>query len=245
MNETKKPTIKDYEELIDVQYDENIGEFCITTVKDNVGNVMGDVGNVCGTVKGSVRGNVEGNVMGDVGSVWGDVGTVEGDVGSVNGNVWSTVKGDVGSVEGKVGNLQTNMTNMSKTLIPDRPIPQTLQDFFNIAWNWANRPDFERCVENNVACYYRSPDGTNACIIGAAIPDSLYDPAFEDMNLNEVFETLGIQDREDLYYRLEVLQNCHDEATDESDCIEQMRCFAEHYGLTIPEQKHHLSKAQG
>lgn len=137
---------------------------------------------------------------------------------------------------------------MSEPLVPDYPegeAPRTLQDFFTIAWRWANLPEFRRCVRYNTPsgikqCCYRSEDGRNACLIGAAIPDSRYSDNLENTVVlrTEVMMALGIafetgQSDQGLRF-LGDLQRCHDSAIDEPTVRANLRKFAGEHGLDIP-----------
>ena len=136
---------------------------------------------------------------------------------------------------------------MSEPLVPDYPegeAPRTLQDFFTIAWRWANLPEFRRCVRYNTPsgikqCCYRSEDGRNACLIGAAIPDSRYSDNLENTFVlrTEVMMALGIafdaESDQGLRF-LGDLQRCHDSAIDERTVRANLRKFAGEHGLGIP-----------
>ena len=110
------------------------------------------------------------------------------------------------------------------------PTPTTLQGVFDRAWAWVNRPNFERCVDIGGCCVYRSPDGTNACIIGCCIPDDDYNAEIEN-NLIEGIKSLffhGISAHD-----LSQLQTCHDLATTKEKTLGNLQHFAKMNNLTI------------
>lgn len=84
--------------------------------------------------------------------------------------------------------------------------PETLQDYFDIAWDWCvvqKQPPAWDDVKQ--ICLYRGPNGER-CFIGAAIPDDKYDPHFEKEPLGVVIEHLEFP----WFGALKLLQQCHD-----------------------------------
>ena len=106
-------------------------------------------------------------------------------------------------------------------------MPKTLQTYFNIAWKWANREGFTKCVSEN---------GENACLIGAAIPDCIYTSKIED-NIPSIdydwWCDLGVS-REVLDYLVD-LQCCHDENDTQKSIVNALQLFSETHNLSIPE----------
>jgi hypothetical protein len=108
-------------------------------------------------------------------------------------------------------------------------LPTTLQEFFDVAWNHAvvkkSPPSFvlmdepemllmNRDTPNNyfaVKCRYRTEDGCR-CLIGAAIPDDLYRPDFENITASVVMAELGATWEWEYFEKdkLNQLQRCHD-----------------------------------
>ena len=126
------------------------------------------------------------------------------------------------------------------TLIPDsQEVPTTLQGFFDIAWKWMHRPEAKLCKSLRTgACYNRNKANTNACIIGAAFPDSLIPPERNSIPVDCLIGILGVSKDfkflDKLRYKLMDLQICHDKAENVQDCIELLKDFAIDYSLTIP-----------
>lgn len=58
-------------------------------------------------------------------------------------------------------------------LVADHP-PYALQQAFNCIYKWLTRPGATRCIDDGPVpvCLYRNKDNTNACAIGACVPDS-------------------------------------------------------------------------
>ena len=110
------------------------------------------------------------------------------------------------------------------------PTPTTLQGVFNRAWTWVNRPNFERCTDRDGCCVYRSPDGTNACLIGCCIPDEDYRATLENIPIVAIQSLFfhGISP-----WDLSQLQKCHDLATTKENTLENLEHFARGHNLTI------------
>jgi|TARA_R110000744_G_scaffold218085_2_gene336818 hypothetical protein len=118
----------------------------------------------------------------------------------------------------------------------NQTMPTTLQGFFTRAYRWASRPEFTKCKDVYNKCRYRSDDGTNACFIGACIPDNLYHPEMEDEMLDEMLHKLGIEVDPRI---LRELQLCHDKPSAHSnmDSIKMLNYFAKKHSLKIPSIK--------
>jgi hypothetical protein len=114
-------------------------------------------------------------------------------------------------------------------------VPKTLQGFFNRAWRWAARPEFTHCTAWGT-CNYRSPDGTNACFMGACIPDKLYKPSMEGLSASGLLHRLNATLDVDVNL-LNHLQQCHDRPTRvgaTQTSIKMLREFALAHKLKIP-----------
>lgn len=63
---------------------------------------------------------------------------------------------------------------MITVLIPDHAAPLTRRACFDAAYRWALSHAYctRRHPSGKIGCYYRSPDHTNACLMGCLIPDS-------------------------------------------------------------------------
>lgn len=127
-----------------------------------------------------------------------------------------------------------------QAFIPDTVGPfNDLQTLFNYCFEWAQT--HKRCVSAGGSCYYRNRDKQypNACLIGAAIPDS-------KLGLYYMYYTIGIVPlMENVpaiaeHFKgiepivLEKLQQCHDCAFSEADTIQNLQDFAVKYNLTVP-----------
>lgn len=123
-------------------------------------------------------------------------------------------------------------------LVPDHPAPLTKQAIFDIAWKWSRA--HPRCANYNGVCFYRSPDGQNACLIGAIIPDSRYKGEFERRGIDCIYSCLS-----DLFDQeiaadpgwLCRLQKCHDRAWGGAYLVlvtEHLLAFASQNNLSIP-----------
>lgn len=87
-------------------------------------------------------------------------------------------------------------------------------------------------------CSYRSPEGL-MCVIGALIPDDLYDPKMEGVAVNgllaafpEVKRFLEVESEEDDFF-LRSLQDVHDDyvSYNTKHCLDKLRSVAVDYGL--------------
>jgi hypothetical protein len=130
---------------------------------------------------------------------------------------------------------------MTVLIKSNQKVPKTLQGFFNRAWRWASRPEFKHSLKsagNLPVCLYRSPDGTNACFIGACIPDKLYKPTMEDDSLFVILLRLDV--KVDLGL-LGGLQRCHDGTVSSPDPTKsaknRLRAYAQKHALKIPRIK--------
>ena len=127
-----------------------------------------------------------------------------------------------------------------KTLIPEsQPIPTTLQGFFDIAWKWMHREGAALCLDYKGNCVNRNNDNTNACIIGAAFPDSFIPQKRVNLCASGLIDLLNKSSDFNCLLNLKGelmdLQRCHDKAEDVKDCIELLKDFAIDYNLAIPE----------
>jgi len=103
---------------------------------------------------------------------------------------------------------------MKTILVPDHNKKLNLQDCFNIAWEWSKTHG--RCSDE-VRCYYRNEDNTNACLIGCLIPDSIIDK-LGNMSLSASVASLlanknvrYIFEKDFDHSTLYRLQACHDD----------------------------------
>ena len=127
-------------------------------------------------------------------------------------------------------------------LVEKRAEKLNLQDCFNIAWKWSDNHDL--CFERGT-CVYRNVNNTNACLLGACIPDEFVN--------SDMFGTIGqlaagcnwfydIFDSEINLLKLRGLQRCHDDLYFLEDKKEyqvkvkdNLRVFASINNLSIPE----------
>jgi hypothetical protein len=114
----------------------------------------------------------------------------------------------------------------------------TKQEIFNRVWAHAQTMTERAVVEGafgGESCRYRSPTGP--CLIGALIPDELYNPEFEGLPVSQLLND-GLLDYEifkDISRRfLDLLQACHDNAETMEEVRENLRAFAHVRSLTIP-----------
>jgi hypothetical protein len=123
---------------------------------------------------------------------------------------------------------------MTVLIKSNQKVPKTLQGFFNRAYRWAKRPEFKPCTDDSNSCAYRNDEGTNACFIGACIPDNLYKRKMEGMRLSDLLKSLDVTVNVD---KLQNLQHCHDDVVDhetKEDCIRALEDFARNNVLKIP-----------
>lgn len=118
--------------------------------------------------------------------------------------------------------------------------PKTLQGVFNRAWAWANRPEFKKCQPENAdgvkGCLYRNEDNTNCCLIGACIPDNMYEKRIETWGVTRIITMLKIE-LDFPSVTLYDLQQCHDKSASREDCIDRLKSFACDHELKIPAVK--------
>lgn len=75
----------------------------------------------------------------------------------------------------------------------------------------------ERSIDDDGRCMYRH--GARMCAVGCLIPDSMYTPAIEGLDVDElrpayldhIAKSYGIHDRVTMEYILRELQNIHDQ----------------------------------
>lgn len=118
-------------------------------------------------------------------------------------------------------------------------LPETLQDYFNIAWEHAivkqSSPSFIIDSNGSYICVYRNSSG-NRCLIGAAIPDDRYISGIEGKASTDVLPMLGLVSP--MY--IDQLQNCHDDVARQPKTQylvkvkKKLIVFAYRYFLTIP-----------
>lgn len=118
------------------------------------------------------------------------------------------------------------------------------QAIFNKAYLGLKSQGFEKSgykKGEGFFCVYRSTDGKK-CAIGHCIPDSEYDPCFENSSisvLDEILEYLGVtlgdphRKNPDISF-LEELQLAHDKSDDADEMKSWLEGFAKKYDLTIP-----------
>lgn len=119
--------------------------------------------------------------------------------------------------------------------------PLSLQDAFNRAWHWAVVEKRPRCIVDG-ACRYRSADGTNACLLGACIPDE--ELSFWRDGSGGDLRPIGVKSVEPESYErvfngtppavLNELQFCHDWASVDDELATRLTAFANRNALTIP-----------
>lgn len=81
----------------------------------------------------------------------------------------------------RLPSMEPSSSSPAPILIPDWTEPLSCQQVLDRAREWART--HERCVLGHVhdeRCLYRSEDRTNACLMGAHIPDALYTRAMEN-----------------------------------------------------------------
>lgn len=124
-------------------------------------------------------------------------------------------------------NTETNVPKM----------PETLQEYFNIAWQKFVVEKALRSASEGGMCYYRYPgDPSRRCAIGHAIPDELYKPS-------QQLSRAVFRDAEWKYLDgLRDLQAQHDECADlqtheafTAAITRRLTGFALRFNLTIPE----------
>lgn len=90
----------------------------------------------------------------------------------------------------------------------------TQQEIFNKVWNHLLTQDKQAINDNEGVCLYRAEDGC-MCAVGCLIPDELYDPDMEGLDVNNtkvrgVLEEIGLLDQADNLGLLNSLQYIHD-----------------------------------
>ncbi len=113
----------------------------------------------------------------------------------------------------------------------------TNQEAFDIAYKGLAAQGFRRSIvadeSDAMSCRYRGPNGLK-CAIGHLIPDSLYQPEWDQgLSLHRVISVCGLGSvRLDL---INAMQNAHDSCGTPSEMNEQMRELANDFDLTIPQ----------
>jgi hypothetical protein len=115
----------------------------------------------------------------------------------------------------------------------------TKQEIFNRVWAHAQTMTERAVVKGKIggeSCRYRSPTGP--CLIGALIPDELYNPEFEGLPASQLLDD-GLLDYEPFKNIpgrfLDSLQACHDNAETMEEVRENLRAFAHVGSLTVPD----------
>lgn len=106
-------------------------------------------------------------------------------------------------------------------IVAERKTPWTLQELFTHAWNHAVVEKNPPCTTGispitTTTCFYRSVDHKNACLIGAAIPEELYQEQLEALTADQFcdhpqFMAVRLFKKIDSETLAE-LQKCHDDA---------------------------------
>lgn len=147
-------------------------------------------------------------------------------------------------------------------LVPDWPAPLTKQQVFDRAYQWA--ATHPRCTKGT-ACLYRNETHTNACLIGATIPDRVYelvgrpaaaistiyrDPDIAALFADDVTEPFltALQRGHDLFEVPGMSKPNFGSSVDETIAyhaaadeayptvvLANLRAFAAQWGLTVPE----------
>lgn len=108
----------------------------------------------------------------------------------------------------------------------------TPQSLFDIVWKRAKDP--RKAISSDGECLYRGggEDGSLCCFVGAAIPDSLYDPAYERKGAWKVAEAHP-ERFADLGRLMGMLQSIHDDC-DPEEWEGELRWLASSRGLKVP-----------
>ncbi len=109
---------------------------------------------------------------------------------------------------------------------------KTLQQFFDKTARHLMK-QYERAVNENGACRYRTDDGL-MCAIGCHIPASKYSPDLENCSSThpQVAKALGVNRYSVLANCLEELQTIHDTKVP-GDWYESLSVFANNHNLSI------------
>ena len=111
----------------------------------------------------------------------------------------------------------------------------TRQEIFDKAVAVVAERGFTTAMDNG-NCRYRSDIGP--CLVGALIPDDLYNPIIEGRPVLDdmVFSLIpGIPDTDDMRTFLKELQYCHDAAETPDEMRARLYDFALHNDLKLPE----------
>jgi len=114
---------------------------------------------------------------------------------------------------------------------------RTRQEIFDLAYIGLAKQGFKRSYQKETStdgpfCLYRAPDGKK-CAIGFCIPDEEYRPNLEGGDAWLAYKAAGISGRD--FNFAERLQGVHDHSKFPSEMEQDLRMFANEYGLTIPE----------
>ncbi len=128
----------------------------------------------------------------------------------------------------------------TKPLVPDRKTKYTRQTAFNRAYSWAKRHGYSRGDGPGQAnCVYRSPDGKNACLIGALVPDSCGLKPETMGSASDIWVLIGqLFSEECTPTFLSSLQRVHDDSAafslSKEHYLANLREFGESNSLTLP-----------
>ena len=125
------------------------------------------------------------------------------------------------------------------------PKPQSNQEFFDNAVDWLLVRETPVCRNEEDFCAYRDKDRTTACVIGAFIPDSMFDDdpdRFENRSIRDLVHPNSrftmCQEVVDLFQHVDnnlltAVQDVHDSACRTKDRIRDMNEIASRFGLTL------------
>ena len=118
--------------------------------------------------------------------------------------------------------------------------PYNLQQVFNAVWEWAKTHEINYDPDDNRICLYRNYNNTNACFIGACIPDCFYTKDIEKAGVEFLEESLLSKIFNDYLvnnaYILDKLQRIHDNSVGQQkeQIFDSLRRFAESFNLVVP-----------
>ena len=123
----------------------------------------------------------------------------------------------------------------TKILVKNRKKKLSLQDAFSIAYKWSQK--HPQCINEDDLCIYRNEKETNACLIGALIPDS-FRPIRLEGDVWDIWQNIKLLFVNNINIeKLRELQICHDDASRtyyKKEVKENLREFATKYKLKIP-----------
>jgi len=135
-----------------------------------------------------------------------------------------------------------------KTKFFNSAAPKNNQDAFTKILAWLTRPDASLCGDGGGGCWYRSPDGNNACAIGTLMPTKLAraidntnsSSDFSSSDIATVLETRPAAKKWFAKCDVEFLaqmQQFHDDnmfSDSNTDCLVTLEYVADKYKLKIP-----------